>query len=54
MHIYVDKHSNDGVVYAMGLNNDCAVAATKKIHGTYFDGMLKIIIYQLVIVKHKR
>jgi len=40
LHIYVDKHSNDGVVYAMGLNNDCAVAATKKIHGTYFDGKM--------------
>jgi len=41
LHVYIDKNSKDGVVYVMASSNDTAVAASKKIHGTYFDSKLK-------------
>lgn len=40
LHVYVDKHSKEGVVYIMAYNHEAAVGATKKIHGTYFDGKM--------------
>ena len=49
LHVYVDKHSKDGVVYVMGYTHESAVKATKKLHGTYFDGtFLIILIYSKV------
>lgn len=40
LHVYIDKNSKDGVVYIMASSNDTAVAASKKIHGTYFDSKM--------------
>ena len=40
LHVYIDKHSKEGVVYIMASSNETAVAASKKIHGTYFDSKL--------------
>ena len=38
VHVYVDKHSKDGIVYVKGHTRESAMLATKAIHGRYFDG----------------
>jgi len=40
VHVYVDKHSKDGIVYVKGHTRESAMLATKAIHGRYFDGKM--------------
>lgn len=40
VHVYVDKHSKEGVVYVKGFTREAAITATKAIHGRYFDGKM--------------
>jgi len=40
LHVYVDKGSVDGVVYIMMNSNEAAIAASKTMHGKYFDGKM--------------
>jgi RNA-binding protein 39 len=40
VHVYVDKHSKDGVVYVKAYTRDSAMLATKSMHGKYFDGKM--------------
>lgn len=40
VHVYVDKHSKDGVVYVKAYTRDSAMLATKAMHGKYFDGKM--------------
>ena len=42
VHVYVDKHSKDGIVYVKGHTRESAMLATKAIHGRYFDGECNI------------
>ena len=44
VHVYVDKHSKDGIVYVKGHTRESAMLATKAIHGRYFDGEYKFYI----------